>query len=133
MKPDNRTTIRVAVMAAVAVAGLAASIALRAAGSGMQAAPGAAGTTPTASTAPTGEAMAHTCAACHGTYGRLGDEAFVPLAGMPRAQFVRTMQDFRSGVRPATLMGHVAQGFSDADLAAMGAWFESMGTKEAAR
>ena len=74
----------------------------------------------------TGEAMAHTCAACHGSYGRLGDEAFVPLAGLPHRQFVRTMQQFRSGERPGTLMGHVAQGFSDADLLAMGLFFEAV-------
>ena len=30
-----------------------------------------------------GELMAHTCAACHGTNGQLGDESFAPLAGMP--------------------------------------------------
>lgn len=80
-----------------------------------------------------GEAIAHTCAGCHGTQGRLGDEAFMPLAGMPRAQFVRTMRDFRSGARPSTLMGHVAQGFTDHDLAAMGAYFESVPAEESAR
>jgi cytochrome subunit of sulfide dehydrogenase len=73
--------------------------------------------------APAGEAIAHTCAACHGTQGRLGDEAFMPLAGMPAAQFVQSMQDFRSGRRPATLMGLVARGFTDADLRAMAEYF----------
>lgn len=74
--------------------------------------------------AGSGEAIAHTCAACHGTQGRLGDEAFMPLAGMPAPQFVQSMQDFRSGKRPATLMGLVARGFSDADLRAMAEYFE---------
>jgi len=73
--------------------------------------------------AVSGEALAHTCAACHGTQGRLGDEAFMPLAGMPAAQFVRSMQDFRSGQRPGTLMGSVARGFTDADLRAMADYF----------
>lgn len=67
--------------------------------------------------------MAHTCAACHGTHGRLGDEAFAPLAGMPVQQFVQTMVDFREGRRPSTLMGHVAQGFSDSEIRAMAAFF----------
>lgn len=71
-----------------------------------------------------GEALAHTCAACHGTQGRLGDEAFMPLAGMPAAQFVATMRDFRSGARPATLMGHVARGLGDDELRAMADYFE---------
>ncbi len=71
-----------------------------------------------------GEALAHTCAGCHGTQGRLGDEAFVPLAGMPAAPFVQTMQDFRSGRRPSTLMGHITKGLNDAELQAMAAYFE---------
>jgi sulfide dehydrogenase cytochrome subunit len=72
----------------------------------------------------TGEALAHTCAGCHGTQGRLADEAFVPLAGMPAASFVQTMQDFRSGRRPATLMGHIARGLNDAEFQSMAAYFE---------
>lgn len=70
-----------------------------------------------------GDVMAHSCAACHGTHGQLGDEAFMPLAGMPVEQFVRTMKDFRDGKRPSTLMGHVARGFTDAQLLAMAEFF----------
>lgn len=67
--------------------------------------------------------MAHSCAACHGTNGQLGDEFFVPLAGMPVNQFVKTMKDFKEGRRPATLMGHVANGFTDADIKQMAEFF----------
>lgn len=77
-------------------------------------------------TTPAGEAMAHTCAACHGTLGRLGDESFVPLAGMPERQFTTSMVDFREGKRPATLMGHVAQGFNDAEIRAMAQFFAAV-------
>ena len=70
--------------------------------------------------------MAHTCAACHGTLGRLGDEFFMPLAGMPVEQFEKTMKDFRDHKRPATLMRHVAEGFSDADIRAMGEFFAAV-------
>lgn len=73
--------------------------------------------------------MAHSCAACHGTNGRLGDESFAPLAGMPASQFVKTMIDFREGRRPATLMGLVAKGFTDEDLQGMGAFFEAQGAQ----
>ena len=79
-----------------------------------------------ATTEVSGETMAHGCAACHGTLGRLGDESFMPLAGMPARQFVATMIDFREGQRPATLMGHVAQGFSDAEIRAMGDFFAAI-------
>ena len=74
-------------------------------------------------TAPAGAAIAQTCAGCHGTEGRLKAAAFMPLAGMPRAQFVQAMRDFRSGQRPATLMRHVAEGFSDGEIDAMAAYF----------
>ncbi len=70
--------------------------------------------------------MAHSCAACHGTQGRLGDESFMPLAGMPQGQFVRSMVDFRQDKRPATLMGIVAKGFTDAEINAMGSYFAAV-------
>jgi len=73
-----------------------------------------------------GEAMAHTCAACHGTFGRLGDESYVPLAGLPAAQFVKTMAAFREGRRPSTLMGLIARGFSESDFRAMGEFFAAV-------
>lgn len=80
--------------------------------------------TPATNPAPVlASTMAHSCAACHGTHGQLGDEFFMPLAGMPVQQFVRTMTDFREGRRPATLMGHVAKGFTDAELQGMGEFF----------
>lgn len=67
--------------------------------------------------------MAQTCAGCHGTDGRLHAAAFMPLAGMPTAQFVQAMRDFRDGKRPATLMRHVAEGFSDGEIDAMARYF----------
>jgi len=76
-----------------------------------------------AAPAPTGEAMAATCAACHGTRGKLGTVEFVPLAGMPETEFVRAMRDFKSGKRQSTLMGHVANGFSDSEVRAMARYF----------
>lgn len=79
--------------------------------------------TPASANGPAGDMLAHTCAACHGTLGQLGDESFMPLAGMPASQFVNTMLDFRSGKRPATLMGYVARGFNDQELHAMAAFF----------
>ena len=87
--------------------------------------------TPAPNTAPVpASTMAHSCTACHGTHGELGDEYFAPLAGMPVSQFVRAMTDFRDGRRPATLMGHVARGFTDADLQAMGEYFAAVRTEQ---
>jgi sulfide dehydrogenase cytochrome subunit len=75
---------------------------------------------------PTGEAMAATCAACHGTHGKLGTMEYMPLAGMAETEFVRAMQDFRSGKRASTLMGHVANGFSDNEIRAMAKYFANV-------
>ena len=75
---------------------------------------------------PTGEAMAATCAACHGTHGKLGTVEYMPLAGMAEKEFVRAMQDFRSGKRASTLMGHVANGFSDNEIRAMAKYFANV-------
>ena len=72
---------------------------------------------------PSGEMMGNTCAGCHGTHGRLQGEAFRPLAGMAPATFTRAMEDFRSGTRPATLMGHVAKGYTDEEIKAMAEFF----------
>ena len=70
-----------------------------------------------------GEMMGNTCAGCHGTHGRLVNEAFMPLAGMKESTFIKAMNDFRSGTRPATLMGHVARGYSDEQIKAMAEFF----------
>lgn len=75
---------------------------------------------------PTGEAMAATCAACHGTHGKLGTVEYMPLAGMAETEFVRAMQDFRSGKRLSTLMGHVANGFDDNEIRAMAKYFANV-------
>lgn len=112
----------IALWSALIVVGSTGSIAI--AKRALAASPAAPAPAATANTAPVpASTMAHSCAACHGTNGQLGDESFAPLAGMPSGQFVKTMIDFREGRRPATLMGHVARGFSDEDLKGMGAFF----------
>jgi len=63
--------------------------------------------------AKAGETLAHTCAGCHGTNGTLENDIFMPLAGMPEQEFVKTMLDFRDGARQSTLMGTVANGLSE--------------------
>lgn len=124
-------TLMVAIGAAVAtslaVKAIAQTAPKAAASVAAAAAPTPPAHTPTTNSNPVlASTMAHSCAACHGTNGELGDEYFMPLAGMPVQQFVRTMTDFREGQRPATLMGHVAKGFTDADLKTMGEFFAAV-------
>lgn len=45
------------------------------------------------------------------------------LVGRPVPELVSAMQAFRSGTRPATVMNRIAKGFSDAEIAAIAAWY----------
>src|SRR5262249_25157865 len=45
------------------------------------------------------------------------------LAGQDVGTIIAAMQAFRSGQRPATVMDRIARGFSDAESAAIAAWF----------
>jgi len=69
-----------------------------------------------------GRDIAATCANCHGTRGVSagGNE---PLAGMPKAEMVQKMQDFKAGRRPATIMHQLAKGYTDAQIEAAAEYF----------
>ena len=69
---------------------------------------------------------AQTCAGCHGTEGYIEDSAYVPLAGMPREQFIKAMESFADGSRPSTLMGPLARAFTDEEIRAMADYFSSL-------
>lgn len=70
-----------------------------------------------------GEMLAQTCSGCHGTFGKIKNNAFMPLAGMNPNTFVNTMKEFASGARPGTLMGPLAKGFTDDELKRMADYF----------
>jgi cytochrome c553 len=65
-----------------------------------------------------GRNLAATCANCHGTDGRSagGNEA---LAGRPKEDLVKTLQDFKAGRKPATIMHQLSKGFSDPQIDAI--------------
>ena len=69
-------------------------------------------------------AMAMSCAACHGTNGRPAEGSALPgLAGQSADAIAGKMKAFREGKREATLMHQIAKGYSDAEIAALAAWF----------
>ena len=72
---------------------------------------------------------AHTCAACHGTYGELKGEHFVPLAGMDEGEFITSMKEFRSHKRPSSIMSHIAEGYSDEEFERMARYFNGIRIK----
>lgn len=70
------------------------------------------------------QALAATCANCHGTQGRAVDAASVPgLAGLPASHIVEQMRAFKAGTRAATVMHQLAKGYSDAQIEAIALYF----------
>ena len=70
------------------------------------------------------QALAATCANCHGTQGRAVDGAAVPgLAGMPATYLVEQLKAFKAGARPATVMQQIAKGYSEAQIDTLAAYF----------
>ena len=64
------------------------------------------------------------CAICHGTNGRPAEGSALPgLAGQSAGAIADKMKAFREGKREATLMHQIAKGYSDAEIAALAAWF----------
>jgi cytochrome c553 len=66
--------------------------------------------------------LAATCANCHGTNGVSVGEVD-SLAGKPKDEIARKMQDFKAGRRPATVMGQLAKGYTDEQIELMAGWF----------
>jgi len=70
------------------------------------------------------QALAATCANCHGTQGRPVDNSEVPgLAGLPAPYLSEQMAAFKSGSRPATVMHQIAKGYSAAQIDALARYF----------
>jgi cytochrome c553 len=66
--------------------------------------------------------IAASCANCHGTNG-VSQGGMPSLAGQPKADLVRKMQDFKSGKVPATIMHQLAKGYTDEQIDLMAGWF----------
>ena len=65
---------------------------------------------------------AASCAACHGTNGA-ALPGMASLAGVPKEDTVKKMQDYKTGRLPATLMHQLAKGYSDEQIEAIAAYF----------
>ncbi len=69
--------------------------------------------------------IASTCMSCHGP-GGMSQGTIPSLAGMDPDYFVRLMQGFKTGTRPATIMQRHASGYTDAEIAAMATYFSTL-------
>ena len=75
-----------------------------------------------------GRNLAAACANCHGTNG-VSQGGTPGLAGEPRAQIARMMQEFKTGKRPATVMHQLAKGYTDEQIEALAAFFSAQKAK----
>lgn len=70
--------------------------------------------------------IAQSCAACHGTEGRLVT-AIPPIAGRPEAVLHAQLVAFKKDQMPgATVMPRLAKGFTDEELAALARYFSEL-------
>jgi cytochrome subunit of sulfide dehydrogenase len=65
------------------------------------------------------------CIGCHGPNGT-GAGAAPAIAGRDRQELAATMAAFRANERPGTIMGRIARGYTDAEIAAMADHFASI-------
>lgn len=74
-----------------------------------------------------GEALAESCADCHGDDG-LGDGEFPAVAGMDSASFTKALMDFKSGERvdEYEMMADTAADLSEQDIADLTEYFATL-------
>lgn len=66
-----------------------------------------------------GVLLAGACQGCHGASGG-GSQGIPAIAGTHRrAGFAAILRDFRENKREATVMGRIARGYSEEDIAAL--------------
>jgi sulfide dehydrogenase cytochrome subunit len=69
-----------------------------------------------------GAMLGASCAGCHGTDGRSAG-SIPPISGRS-AEFIRTsLEEFRDGKRPSTVMGRHAKGYTDEEIALIAEYF----------
>ena len=72
---------------------------------------------------PNAAMLSNACAGCHGTHGGSAGMSMPSLAGQSKTAIVEAMKKFKTGERPATVMGRLAKGYSDAEIDLMGDFF----------
>ncbi|MEW6132324.1 MAG: c-type cytochrome [Pseudomonadota bacterium] len=65
-----------------------------------------------------GELLASTCMSCHGAGGK-SKGAIPTIAGLDKAYIVKSLQDFKSGARSASVMQRHSKGYTDEEFALM--------------
>ena len=71
-----------------------------------------------------GRNLAATCANCHGTNGHaIAGSGLDALAGVEKAKTLQKLADFKSGVKPASIMHQISKGYTDEQLDLIATYF----------
>ena len=73
-----------------------------------------------------GKAKAAQCFACHGVDGVAKLLEAPNLAGQNEAYLIKALHDFKKGARVNEMMSLMTAGLSDADIAALAAYYSSI-------
>lgn len=69
-----------------------------------------------------GMMLSHSCAACHGTQGK--SPGAIPSINGKSAEFLfESLKEFQTGVRPSTVMGRHAKGYTEEELRLIAEFF----------
>jgi cytochrome subunit of sulfide dehydrogenase len=82
---------------------------------------------PVAASAAEAPPGASSCSGCHAPAAASSGAAVPPIGGRPAAETARLIREFKSGERPATVMGRIAKGFDDAEINAIAQWLGAQG------
>ena len=72
--------------------------------------------------------LAATCASCHGTNGQARGD-MKPLAGMAAQQLQQAFAEFKTGIRPATVMHQIAKGYTEEHIGLIAGYFAAQPAK----
>ncbi len=68
---------------------------------------------------------AQTCVVCHGEDGLSKIPNAPHIAGQPEMYLVKSLEAYRAGVRQDEMMTVIAKELTDADIAALAAWYST--------
>ena len=72
---------------------------------------------------PSATMLSYSCVGCHGPNGNSVGPASPTIAGMSTEYFMEAMEEYKSGVRPSTIMGRIAKGYSEEEFQLMAGYF----------
>jgi cytochrome subunit of sulfide dehydrogenase len=67
--------------------------------------------------------LAQPCAGCHGTNGASAGEYMPSIAGLDKGYLYAVMSDYKSGLRPATIMGRIMKGYTESEIWAIAGYY----------